>query len=142
MKRIKAAVKRALDGYFDMGNEHGRIIRQRVEQMIHNELDEEGWISVKDRLPVIPEGQYGVPVLVAQFDHVFEECCPGRGYTVRCKSYGTVRMRDGSIRPEFDGTDLDFDFMELSFDGRGGVTMGPVMDEIRYWMYLPDPPND
>jgi len=31
------------------------------------------WISVKDRLPEIPEGHNSVSVLVAEFDAVYEE---------------------------------------------------------------------
>lgn len=37
------------------------------------------WISVKDRLPEIPAGQYGVSVLAATFDPVYAELNNGNG---------------------------------------------------------------
>lgn len=45
------------------------------------------WISVKDCLPEIPKGKFGVQVLIAEFDSVYEECNPGHGYSVSQVSY-------------------------------------------------------
>ena len=52
------------------------------------------WISIEDRLPEIPEGQYGVSVLVAQFDPVYEEICPGRGCSVQEMVYSVIAEKD------------------------------------------------
>jgi hypothetical protein len=140
MNRIKAAIKRALDGYFNTDDKDAKIIRDRVEDFIHAELEDEGWISVKDRLPVIPKGKYGIPVLVAEFDHVYEEINPTHGYAVRCKSYGKLRKRDGELLPHFAGTTLEEDFMDLHIGGEHGASFGPCADEITHWQYLPAPP--
>lgn len=99
------------------------------------------WISVKDRLPEIPEGKYGVQVLVAQFDPCYEELNPGHGYSVRCKNYGSIYDRDGKILPAFDGFESKFEFMELYLGGKSHYEWGPCLEEVTHWMPLPDPPK-
>lgn len=97
------------------------------------------WISVKDSLPEIPEGKYGISVLVAEYDPIYEECCPGRGYDVNnclyaLVDYDKMPMFKGSIFA--DGTPA---FMTI-FYGKES-TWGPVCDEVTHWMYLPEPPE-
>jgi len=97
------------------------------------------WISVKDSLPLIPKGKYGVSVLVAVFDHVYEEINPGHGYDVTTAMYGCINDNTGKPMPMFDGWDTDRDFMQL-YIGKNSQ-WGPFHDEITHWMYLPDPPK-
>lgn len=101
------------------------------------------WISVKDRLPVIPEGKYGISILVAEFDPVFEELCPGRGYTVKQGHYGRIVGRNGKVLPHFlscNYNELDGpQFMELWVGDNVGF--GPVFEEITHWMPMPEPPT-
>ena len=86
------------------------------------------WISVKDRLPVIPKGRYGVPVLVATFD-------PNQGYEVRDCSFGNVKGK------KMFGDQTGNDFMEMYIGGSEGTTWGPTGDPVTHWMYLPKPPK-
>lgn len=98
------------------------------------------WISVEERLPEIPAGKYGVAILVATFDPVYEECNPGQGYSVYEAYYGSTRGRDGEKFGEYLGTDIEFDFMELQHDGNSSH-WGPTGDPVLYWMPLPAPPS-
>jgi len=98
------------------------------------------WISVKDRLPVIPKGKYGVTVLVAEFDPVFEEINPGNGYSVTTALYGSTSDRDGKKKRMFKGYELDFDFQDL-YIGKEWGEYGTTGDEVTHWMYLPEPPE-
>jgi len=77
-----------------------------------------GWIAVKDGLPVIPEGMYGVRAIVAVFDAVFEDLHPGQGYEVYEASF-------------YDGR----------FETLAGDRWFPIVDEVTHWMPLPKPPK-
>ncbi len=82
------------------------------------------WISVKDRLPEIPEGKHGMSVLVAEFDPVFEEIHPGGGYDV--------------CRVAWDGKNFLTHYVNA--DGFGWH-FAPINYDVTHWMPLPDPPN-
>ena len=82
------------------------------------------WISVKDRLPKIPNGKYGISVLVAVYDSTYEELSPGNGTHVE----------------------------EMMWDGEHFLTLGlcsckphfeffPTIDPVTHWMSLPEPPK-
>ena len=82
----------------------------------------DGWVSVEERLPEIPKGKFGVSVIVAVFDSVYEEINPG---------YGT-------------------DVQHMIYDGEGfkGLLIGSdcfdythTVDPVTHWMYEPDPPT-
>ena len=45
-------------------------------------ISELRWYDVDEKLPTIPEGKYGISVLVITFDSVFNECKPGFGCEV------------------------------------------------------------
>lgn len=99
------------------------------------------WVSVKDALPVIPKGKYAIQVLIAEFDPVFEEINPGKGYTVRQATYGYTKTKNGESISEFFSFAPKKDFMQLCYGEQTGVQWGPIFDEITHWMYLPEPPK-
>ncbi len=82
---------------------------------------EVNWISVDDKLPTIPEGKYGVSVLVVMFDYIFEELHPGGGQEVQPSQF-------------FRG-----EFKQLAYGENGHMWVVPS-DKVTHWMYLPDPP--
>ncbi len=96
------------------------------------------WISVKDRLPEIPEGRFGVSVLVAEFDPVYEEINPGHGYSVNEVSYHIISDAERKYwkYPE----DVEKDFATYYYGINKDVEWGPCADEVTHWMPLPDPP--
>ena len=96
------------------------------------------WISVDERLPVIPEGKYGVHVLVAMFDEVFEEINPGRGYSVLEYGYHLTTDREGKKHKGYEWCKLNADFMEFTRDGYAL----PSGDPITHWMPKPGPPKE
>jgi hypothetical protein len=100
------------------------------------------WIPVSKRLPEIPEGKYGVSVLVAEFDHVYEEIRPGKGYTVRAGHYSKTKDRNGNpISEYYDSPEApECDFIQMTISMKGGVSWMPVLEEITHWMYFPEPP--
>jgi hypothetical protein len=82
------------------------------------------WISVKDQLPIVPAGSYGITVLAVFFDAIYEEINPGKGMYV-----------DESV---WDGKH----FLTL------GISMGepkcefyPSFEPVLYWMPVPAPPE-
>jgi hypothetical protein len=95
------------------------------------------WISIEDRLPEIPEGQYGVSVIVAQFDPVYEEICPGKGCSVQEMVYSKITEKDRERwhYPQ----ELKADFMEW-YHGTENFK-GPPGDRVTHWMPLPEPPT-
>ena len=100
------------------------------------------WISVNDRLPVIPKDKYGIGILVVQFDHVYEEMSPGNGQTVTANMYSYLTDRkDRPINDNFaDAKVGDKDFITLTY-GPSGVEWFPCVDDITHWMYMPLPPE-
>lgn len=100
------------------------------------------WISVKDKLPEIPKGKYGIQVLIAEFDDIFEEINPGYGYSVTAATYGSTKDRNGKPVSEWYTHEAapEFDFMQLYY-GEKSYEWGPTSDVVTHWMYLPAPPS-
>ena len=82
------------------------------------------WISVKDRLPEIPEGQYGITVLVTTFDSIYEEINLGRGQSVTTMGFNKEYGAFG-------------EFLDLP---KGPYWMPPG-DPVTHWMPMPEPPE-
>ena len=96
------------------------------------------WISVDDRLPIIPKGYYGVQVIVAAFDEVYEEINPGHGYSVYQHGYHKTTTMKGEKHKGYEWCELEADFIEFTRDGFAL----PSGDPITHWMPLPDPPKE
>jgi len=96
------------------------------------------WISVNDRLPEIPEGRYGVQILIAEFDSIYEECNPGQGYRVSQASYHFIS--DAERKTWGWSEAVKADFMQL-YSGPTGSEWGPCADVVTHWMPLPAPPT-
>lgn len=97
------------------------------------------WVSVEEGLPEIPEGKYGLSVLVVTFDSVYEEISPGHGQSVSMAHFGTTIDRHGNRLPMFEGTTKDHDFMEMYFYEE--LTWGPTGDPVTHWQYKPEAPH-
>ncbi len=97
------------------------------------------WIDVKDRLPEIPGGRFGVSVLVAMFDSVYEELNPGHGYEVHEISYCIIsnEARKYWKYPE----DIKKDFMDYYHGLNDDCKRGPCGDPVTHWMPKPNPPE-
>lgn len=100
------------------------------------------WISVKDSLPVIPNGKYGVSVLVCTYDGVYDEDMEqgdtvpfsrGKGLDVHLISFHYPQGKKVPIEEQTAG----FYMMENSYDGWVECVHEPVV----CWMYLPEPPK-
>ena len=91
-------------------------------KIMNKKRDHMNWISVTDSLPSMPSDKCGITVLVAVYDSVYEEICPGRGYDV--------------MTMMFDGTN----FLEYIVGKNYGFYI-PAGDPVTHWMYLPEPPN-
>ncbi|NOR27635.1 MAG: DUF551 domain-containing protein [Lutibacter sp.] len=74
----------------------------------------DGWISVNDRLPVIPEKRYSVSVFVTYY------CCEDE------PNETSTMLWDGK------------DFKQLMV-GKGFFDYKPCFGKVNYWMYLPKP---
>jgi hypothetical protein len=85
------------------------------------------WISVKDRLPVIPEGLYGVKVIIAEYD----PCC--NEYSVHECMFG--KYPKSVLWP----ASKKNDFMTL-YVGKH-TCWGPIPDIVTHWMPMPEPPE-
>lgn len=85
------------------------------------------WRRFDREKPVIPDGQFGVGVIVAEFDPCYEECCPGRGLGVN-RYYTWTTIPEISPNPHF------YEPMDVK---EGWI---PACDKITHWMYEPDPP--
>lgn len=89
------------------------------------------WISVEDRLPEIPEGEYAVSVLAIEYDPVYAEITNGHGNSITNLSFN----KDG-FQTRYHGV-------------KGGYRWGPTGDEVTHWIYkdsllysLPRPPKE
>lgn len=86
------------------------------------------WIDVNERLPEIPEGQFGVSVIVAVYDSMYAEFSGADGYSV----YGAVYHTAERGEPDFEA---------LYIGGKEGAEYGPIIDDVTHWMYYPEPPK-
>jgi hypothetical protein len=98
------------------------------------------WISVKDRLPEIPKGKFGISVLVAVYDSTYAEVSGGHGYEVYGAHYGLYDDRHGKRSEHFKGFKEDRGFMTLGIGGKEGSCWLPIFDEVTHWMPMPEPP--
>jgi len=80
----------------------------------------EKWVKVTDALPEIPEGKYGITVLVTMFDIIYEEINPGYGSYVTTSSF-----RDGIFKTLYYGDD--------------DIYWGPCGDPVVAWQYMLEP---
>lgn len=103
------------------------------------------WISVKDNLPVIPEGQYAVSVLVAVYDYMYHESCGPKGaYTVCQIHYAKLNEHHKEGWELILGTSENMpeeEFVTRYSSGNDKGCIGPIIDEVTHWMYLPEPPE-
>lgn len=96
------------------------------------------WIHVDDRLPVIPEGRYGISVLVVEYDSMDG---PDGTWTVTNSLYASTNTRNGGRMKWFEGHAKDFDFMDLYY-GAGNSDWGPTGNPVIYWAYMPELPSE
>jgi len=101
----------------------------------------DNWISVKDSLPIITDGNFAVSVIVATFDFTYAEINNGDGWEVYEASYGSIYKRDGTILDYFKGSDKENDFSTMYIGGKEGITWGPTGDKVYFWQYLPESPK-
>ena len=96
-----------------------------LEQMQSERCERCEWISVKDRLPKVPEGYWCVEILVLyQFDDSWH--CRVMSY---CDGTENVLNRQKGWYPALG----DADFLDQFVDHVAGLT---------HWMYLPKPPKE
>ena len=104
------------------------------------------WIKITDKLPEIPKGKYGIPVLVVKYDPIYDESddtppkSRGKGCTTRDCHYGIVDSKMKMFPKELIGT---CQFMEISVSPayKYGYEWTPVFEQITHWMYFPEPPK-
>jgi hypothetical protein len=97
-----------------------------------------GWISVNDKLPIIPEGKYGIEVLVNVHDPIYHKLSGGQGDSVSVAFYGSTRDKQGMPFLLCDGLP-DTWFTSWASDGDGAKVAGHG-DPVTHWMPLPEPP--
>ncbi len=83
------------------------------------------WIDAEKELPQIPENKFGISVLAVEFDPVYEEINPGKGYTVMEKLF-TKSMG---------WTDF---YYGLNDNYKSDFCV--CCHQVTHWMYLPDVP--
>ena len=110
-----------------------RVYRDVLEKLENTSLLK--WNTL-DTLPEIPEGKYGVSVLMISYDSVYDEINPGGGYDTFSGIYGSTCDSRGEKLKWYEDTDLENDFMVL-YVGVNDSSYGPVFDEILYWSYVP-----
>ena len=95
------------------------------------------WISVKDELPKIPEGKYGISVIVATYDKQYAECCrdPLKAWDVKEAQYGYI-----DDLKMFEGSTKEADFM-CRWSSADDNELGPIGDPVYFWQYMPEAPN-
>ncbi len=98
------------------------------------------WTNVEDALPKIPEGMYGVSVLVACFDKTLEEISPGEGHYVTDAVYSSVYDREGNRNSWYENSSIEVDFMTTYYASGGDTSWGPMGDPVTHWAYIPKPP--
>lgn len=91
------------------------------------------WISVKDRLPEIPEGYYAVPVIVAEYDKCYAEIVGDKqkGYSVHQAQWTRPHPKTGYE---------DYWFCGLVYGKDIEPYWDYLVDEVTHWMYKPEPP--
>jgi len=94
-----------------------------------------GWIKISERLPVIPEGKYGVNVIIATWDGEYQE--------VYDCSFMKVTTRDGKyVDQMFEYLPIDGeDFGQMYLSGTGDTGWVPIFEEITHWQYFPEAPG-
>jgi hypothetical protein len=101
-----------------------------------------GWVSVKDSLPVIPKGRYGIQVLVCTYDGVYDEDMEqgdtipfsrGKGLDVRMISFHYPQGKKVPIEEQTAG----FYMLEHGYDSWVECVHEPVV----CWMYIPNTPE-
>jgi hypothetical protein len=98
------------------------------------------WFHVDECLPVIPDGKYGLQVLVVMYDNVYDEITDN-GWFVDTASYSHTTDRNGNKKKMFENSDKEFDFMDL-YIGNHDSEFGPTGDPVIYWAYIPELPKD
>lgn len=119
------------------------------------------WISVKERLPEIPEGRFAVSVIVATYDPMYADFLrrdgstdPKDGMSTFYGSFGYTKYIDHPnnmglrvghkvgepISSWFKDWPTDKDFIS-SVSGPNGDEPSPFWDEVTHWMYFPEPPD-
>ena len=99
-------------------------------------------VTVEVVVPEMPEGKYGVSVLVVQFDPTFEELSPGNGQSVSQVTYSKLF---GKVKEDWyaSNTKLEEDFLTIAYGGdENGWCHLPCMDEVTHWMCLPMIPEE
>lgn len=116
--------------------EHSRI-KEIIDNWRPAPRSTGNWISVKDKLPIVPKDRHCVSVIIATYDKQYAECCddPMSAWEVDAVLYGYIhdlKMFDGSRR--------EADFM-TQWDNGSERTWGPVGDPVYFWQYMPEAPN-
>jgi hypothetical protein len=123
MKYTFELVRDALFHVILKDSEHFCLVSGEDEGIkITDALNEYEWISVKDALPEIPDGKFGIKVLVAWFDKWYDEDNPDRCWEVSTCSW------DGNH------------FLDL-YVGQFGCELAPTFNEILFWKYMPSHPK-
>jgi len=84
--------------------------------------------SIKDALPVIPEGYRGVSVIIVCYDPVYDEINPGKGYDIYEAHYFKLSDVDYKRYPHYVKNNIKEDCWG---------EYGPVLDNIVMWAYMP-----
>lgn len=114
---------------------HEEDYRIEVEEYYLKLIENDNWVDINERLPEIPEGKYGVPVVIATWDGEYQE--------VTTCNYGKVTNRDDEyIDPTFEHLPIDsLEFMQMYISMKGPYGWMPIMDEITHWRYYPKAPK-
>ena len=125
-----------IDAYFD---KRPSVLVEILRKESEKDLVKEEWINVEDELPKIPKGRFGVSILIAEFDPVYEEINPGHGYSISQATYHIISDAERKFwkYPE----DVKKDFATIYYGAGKDVDWGPPGDEVTHWMPLPDLPS-
>ncbi len=97
------------------------IKHKEINSILRNQWN---WISVEDALPIVPEKNYAITVLVVIDDVMYGESCNCDGRYVTDASF----CKESQL----------FEQMEC---GSKGYDFQPVCDPVTHWMYLPGLPD-